>query len=220
AGPRWGTDWTQAPAPGRDLVVVLDLSRSMLAEDVLPSRQERAKQALRELSFSLQRRGGGPPGPGGPPPPPPPGAPPRPPAAPRPRPFPRGPRRARRGPAAPGIAGDGRVAVGHADRGGPAVGRRGPRRTLPRVPGHPYAIGWRRPGARRRVAARGGGGTGQRHPGPHRRRGQPGRRQPYPARARRGPAPPARGRPHAAARAGAAGDRPADRRDLRARPPA
>jgi Ca-activated chloride channel family protein len=58
AGPRWGRDWNQPAAPGRDLVIVLDLSRSMLAEDVLPSRQERAKQALRDLSFALQRRGG------------------------------------------------------------------------------------------------------------------------------------------------------------------
>src|SRR5262245_3180791 len=34
AGPRWGWDWEQSAAPGRDLVVVLDLSRSMLAQDV------------------------------------------------------------------------------------------------------------------------------------------------------------------------------------------
>jgi Ca-activated chloride channel family protein len=58
AGPQWGRDWQQPPAPGRDLVVVLDLSRSMLAADVLPSRQERAKQALTELSYVLQQRGG------------------------------------------------------------------------------------------------------------------------------------------------------------------
>src|SRR5687768_3333121 len=29
AGPRWGRDYSQSAAPGRDLVVVLDLSRSM-----------------------------------------------------------------------------------------------------------------------------------------------------------------------------------------------
>jgi Ca-activated chloride channel family protein len=58
AGPQWGRDWQQPPAPGRDLVVVLDLSRSMLAQDVLPSRQERAKQALTDLSNALQQRGG------------------------------------------------------------------------------------------------------------------------------------------------------------------
>src|SRR5262249_58131955 len=43
---------------GRDLVVVLDLSRSMLARDVLPSRLERAGQALDDLSRAVERRGG------------------------------------------------------------------------------------------------------------------------------------------------------------------
>jgi Ca-activated chloride channel family protein len=56
AGPRWGTDPSQQAASGRDLVVVLDLSRSMLAEQ--PSRQERARRALFDLADSLQRRGG------------------------------------------------------------------------------------------------------------------------------------------------------------------
>ncbi|TMQ32004.1 MAG: VWA domain-containing protein, partial [Planctomycetota bacterium] len=58
AGPRWGWDWEQSAAPGRDLVVVLDLSRSMLAQDVLPSRVERAKKALVDLSYAIQQRGG------------------------------------------------------------------------------------------------------------------------------------------------------------------
>jgi Ca-activated chloride channel family protein len=58
AGPQWGRDWEQSTAPGRDLVVVLDLSRSMLAEDVLPNRVERARQALRQLSYAIQERGG------------------------------------------------------------------------------------------------------------------------------------------------------------------
>ena len=58
AGPQWGLDWEQSAAPGRDLVVVLDLSRSMLAEDVLPNRVERAKQALKELSYTVQQHGG------------------------------------------------------------------------------------------------------------------------------------------------------------------
>jgi Ca-activated chloride channel family protein len=56
AGPRWGSDPSQHAAAGRDLVVVLDLSRSMLAEQ--PSRQERARRALFDLADSLQRRGG------------------------------------------------------------------------------------------------------------------------------------------------------------------
>jgi Ca-activated chloride channel family protein len=56
AGPQWGRDWEQPAAPGRDLVVVLDLSRSMLAE--APSRLERARVALADLADTLQRRGG------------------------------------------------------------------------------------------------------------------------------------------------------------------
>jgi Ca-activated chloride channel family protein len=56
AGPQWGRDWEQPAAPGRDVVVVLDLSRSMLAE--APSRLERAKTGLADLANTLQRRGG------------------------------------------------------------------------------------------------------------------------------------------------------------------
>jgi Ca-activated chloride channel family protein len=56
AGPQWGQDWEQPVAPGRDLVVVLDMSRSMLAES--PSRLQRAREALLELSDSIQQRGG------------------------------------------------------------------------------------------------------------------------------------------------------------------
>src|SRR5262245_37726867 len=56
AGPRWGRDWTQSAAPGRDLVVVLDLSRSMYAE--APTRVKRACDALLHLGGELERRGG------------------------------------------------------------------------------------------------------------------------------------------------------------------
>ncbi len=58
AGPRWGRTQEQDFAPGRDLVAVLDLSRSMLARDVLPNRCERAKEALLDLSRAVERRGG------------------------------------------------------------------------------------------------------------------------------------------------------------------
>jgi Ca-activated chloride channel family protein len=58
AGPQWGRDWEQSAAPGRDLVVVVDVSRSMLAQDVLPNRLERVKKALEELSHTVQQRGG------------------------------------------------------------------------------------------------------------------------------------------------------------------
>jgi Ca-activated chloride channel family protein len=56
AGPRWGRDWGQSAAPGRDLVVALDLSRSMFAE--APSRLERACAGLDDLAETLRRRGG------------------------------------------------------------------------------------------------------------------------------------------------------------------
>jgi Ca-activated chloride channel family protein len=55
AGPQWGQGTTET-APGRDLVVVLDLSHSMLAEQ--PSRQERARRALFDLCDYVQRQGG------------------------------------------------------------------------------------------------------------------------------------------------------------------
>jgi Ca-activated chloride channel family protein len=56
AGPRWGRDFTQPAAPGRDLVVALDCSKSMLAET--PSRFERARSALLDLADALGRVGG------------------------------------------------------------------------------------------------------------------------------------------------------------------
>lgn len=56
AGPQWGRDWEQPTAPGRDLVVVLDCSRSMFAE--VPSRLERARVALLDLCDPLEKRGG------------------------------------------------------------------------------------------------------------------------------------------------------------------
>lgn len=57
-GPRWGQARPTPSVPGRDLIVVLDLSRSMLAEDALPSRLERARRMLQDLSRDLQRQGG------------------------------------------------------------------------------------------------------------------------------------------------------------------
>lgn len=57
AGPRWGRDWSAAAMPRRDLVVVLDVSRSMLARDVLPDRLQRAKHALATLADMIQQTG-------------------------------------------------------------------------------------------------------------------------------------------------------------------
>lgn len=56
AGPQWGRDWDQSAAPGRDVVVVLDCSRSMLAET--PSRLQRSRNALLDLADAVESRGG------------------------------------------------------------------------------------------------------------------------------------------------------------------
>ncbi|MFL5244195.1 MAG: VWA domain-containing protein [Gemmataceae bacterium] len=56
AGPQWSRDLSQSTAPGRDLVVVLDSSRSMLAEQ--PTRFSHAQAVLLELVNSLRQRGG------------------------------------------------------------------------------------------------------------------------------------------------------------------
>src|SRR5262245_12995486 len=56
AGPQWGRDWSQSAAPGRDLVVVLDQSWSMFAEQ--PSRLERAREALRAQAKARRVQGG------------------------------------------------------------------------------------------------------------------------------------------------------------------
>src|SRR5207247_3995198 len=58
AGPRWGMGAPPPVAPGRDIVVILDLSRSMSARDALPSRLGKAKGALAELADAVQARGG------------------------------------------------------------------------------------------------------------------------------------------------------------------
>jgi Ca-activated chloride channel homolog len=56
AGPQWGREAGEVRAASDDLVVVLDLSRSMQAEQ--PSRRERALRLLRDLADVLEQRGG------------------------------------------------------------------------------------------------------------------------------------------------------------------
>jgi Ca-activated chloride channel family protein len=58
AGPQWGVYWTQQRARGRDILVALDVSRSMLADDVTPSRLDRAKADLLDLVSAVEQSGG------------------------------------------------------------------------------------------------------------------------------------------------------------------
>ncbi len=46
---RWGKTWREVPQKGIDVVFALDISRSMLAEDVAPNRLERAKQQIKDM---------------------------------------------------------------------------------------------------------------------------------------------------------------------------
>ncbi|MBK6939723.1 MAG: VWA domain-containing protein [Planctomycetes bacterium] len=54
ARPRFGTDVEPVEETGADLVVLLDVSRSMLSEDVFPNRLERAKTYVRDLMLRLR----------------------------------------------------------------------------------------------------------------------------------------------------------------------
>jgi len=54
AQPQWGFRWTELKQEGLNVVVVLDTSLSMNAEDVSPSRMERAHREVMDLSELLQ----------------------------------------------------------------------------------------------------------------------------------------------------------------------
>lgn len=47
--PRWGVTYEEVQQQGIDMFIAVDVSRSMLAEDVRPNRLERAKQYARDL---------------------------------------------------------------------------------------------------------------------------------------------------------------------------
>lgn len=53
ARPQWGASEVELEQSGIDLVVALDISRSMLAEDLRPNRLERAKAEIADLVESL-----------------------------------------------------------------------------------------------------------------------------------------------------------------------
>lgn len=46
---RWGKVWREVPQKGIEVVFLLDVSRSMLAEDAAPNRLERAKQQIKDM---------------------------------------------------------------------------------------------------------------------------------------------------------------------------
>lgn len=56
--PQWGKRWQDIPRRGRDLMILLDVSRSMLVEDVAPNRLEHAKIDIQDLVKVLHREGG------------------------------------------------------------------------------------------------------------------------------------------------------------------
>ncbi len=52
--PRWGFEWREVKHKGVDIFVLLDVSKSMLTEDVRPNRLEQAKYAVQDLLEKLQ----------------------------------------------------------------------------------------------------------------------------------------------------------------------
>ncbi|MBN2068893.1 MAG: VWA domain-containing protein [Opitutales bacterium] len=49
ARPQWGNTWEEVKVKGIDVLIALDTSKSMLAEDMAPNRLERAKLAIQDL---------------------------------------------------------------------------------------------------------------------------------------------------------------------------
>ena len=54
AGPRWGSHYQEVTQKGVDIVIALDLSPSMLVEDVKPDRLERAKREITDFLKVVQ----------------------------------------------------------------------------------------------------------------------------------------------------------------------
>ncbi|MBU1851079.1 MAG: VWA domain-containing protein [Candidatus Omnitrophica bacterium] len=52
--PQWGFKWQEVKKQGLDILIALDTSNSMLAEDVLPNRLARSKLAIKDLVKKLQ----------------------------------------------------------------------------------------------------------------------------------------------------------------------
>ncbi len=54
AQPQWGYDWQETKGKGIDILIALDTSKSMLAEDIRPNRLERAKLAILDLAERVE----------------------------------------------------------------------------------------------------------------------------------------------------------------------
>lgn len=54
ANPQWGTKREKVKAKGSDILIALDISRSMLCEDIAPNRLERAKRFVERLLDRLK----------------------------------------------------------------------------------------------------------------------------------------------------------------------
>ncbi|MBI5549874.1 MAG: BatA domain-containing protein, partial [Desulfobacterales bacterium] len=54
AGPQYGYQWQTVTRHGVDLIIALDCSRSMLAQDIQPTRLARAKREIVDLLAMLQ----------------------------------------------------------------------------------------------------------------------------------------------------------------------
>jgi Ca-activated chloride channel family protein len=54
ARPQWGFTWEERKQRGRDIIIALDTSRSMLANDLQPNRLTRAKLAAQDLLAELE----------------------------------------------------------------------------------------------------------------------------------------------------------------------
>ncbi len=52
--PRWGFHWEDITRKGVDIMIAVDVSQSMLAEDIKPNRLERAKRKVYDLSRMLE----------------------------------------------------------------------------------------------------------------------------------------------------------------------
>lgn len=53
ARPQWGFEWEEVKRSGLDMLIAIDVSKSMLAKDVKPNRLERSKFAVKDLIKKL-----------------------------------------------------------------------------------------------------------------------------------------------------------------------